>query len=130
MPFDGSQYEGRNPALDKMDRVIDLLGDERRWCKGFVKTPDGRYCILGAMQAVLAELALAEPILLAISQVTGRHQRIDRFNDHPFTTHALVVKVLWQARENIVNGAARPAQQGIGTRALFRKVFGTQRELV
>ncbi len=25
MPFDGTRYEGRIPALDKMDKVIDLL---------------------------------------------------------------------------------------------------------
>jgi hypothetical protein len=73
----------------------------RRWCKRFVKTPDGRYCILGALQAAHADKELTEPIMPAISQVTGRSQWIDRFNDHPLTTHADILKVLQQARENM-----------------------------
>jgi hypothetical protein len=87
--------------------VIDLLSDQKHWCKGFVKTEDGRYCILGALQAAHAEKALAEPIMLAITQMTGRHRWIHRFNDDPRTPHALVVKVLEQARENVL--AARPS---------------------
>ena len=57
------------------------------------------------MMAADATIALKEPILLAIKQVTGRdYLRIEMFNDHPLTTHGLVVRVLGQARENIVNG--------------------------
>ena len=104
MPFDGTGYERRVQALDKMDKVIDLLSDERRWCKWFLKTPDGRYCILGALRAVQAEKELAEPIMLAISQVIGRKWWIiHTFNDDPRTTHADVLKVLRQARENILS---------------------------
>ena len=33
MPFDGTGFEGRVEALEKMDQVIDLLSDQRRWCK-------------------------------------------------------------------------------------------------
>jgi hypothetical protein len=102
MPYDGSGYDLRIQALDKMDKVIDLLGDERRWCKGFLKTRHGRYCILGALQAAHAEKELAEPIMLAITQVTGRNRWIHRFNDDPLTTHADVLKVLQQARENVL----------------------------
>jgi hypothetical protein len=105
MPFDGTGYEGRIDALDKMDKVIDLLAREDRWCKQQLRSYDGRRCILGAMMAADATIALKEPILLAIKQVTGRdYLRIEMFNDHPLTTHSLVVKVLHQARENIVNG--------------------------
>jgi hypothetical protein len=42
MPFDGTGYEGRNPALDKMDKVIDLLSDERRWCRVSHRSPVNR----------------------------------------------------------------------------------------
>ncbi|HYM04230.1 MAG TPA: hypothetical protein VET85_14855 [Stellaceae bacterium] len=105
MPFDGTGYEGRLQSLDKMDKVIDLLGREDRWCKQQLRSYDGRRCILGAMMAADATVALKEPILLAIKQVTGRdYLRIEMFNDHPLTTHALVVRVLHQARENVVNG--------------------------
>lgn len=130
MPFDGTRYEGRNPPLDKMDKVIDLLSDERRWCKRQFRSPDGRYCILGAMRAAEAVAELRAPILLAIEQVTGHlWSRIEDFNDHPTTKHALVVTVLYQARENIINGSRRPAQQRISAWALFRQAFAKQREL-
>lgn len=111
MPFDGTGYEGRIEALDKMDKVIDLLSREDRWCKQQLRSYDGRRCILGAMMAADATIALKEPILLAIKQVTGRdYLRIEMFNDHPLTTHTLVVRVLHQARDNIVNGVVeRPA---------------------
>jgi hypothetical protein len=104
MPFDGTGYEGRIEALDKVDKVIDLLAREDRWCKQQLRSYDGRRCILGAMMAADATIALKEPILLAIKQVTGRdYLRIEMFNDHPLTTHGLVIKVLHQARQNIVN---------------------------
>lgn len=107
MPFDGTGYEGRIEALDKMDKVIDLLSREDRWCKQQLRSYDGRRCILGAMMAADATIVLKEPILLAIKQVTGRdYLRIEMFNDHPLTTHGLVLKVLNQARENVVNGVA------------------------
>ena len=107
MPFDGTGYEGRIEALDKVDKVIDLLAREDRWCKQQLRSYDGRRCILGAMMAADATIALKEPILLAIKQVTGRdYLRIEMFNDHPLTTHGLVIRVLHQARENIVHGVA------------------------
>ena len=94
-------------ALDKVDKVIDLLSREDRWCKQQLRSYDGRRCILGAMMAADATIALKEPILLAIKQVTGRdYLRIEMFNDHPLTTHSLVVKVLHQARQNVVSGVA------------------------
>jgi hypothetical protein len=107
MPFDGTGYEGRIEALEKMDKVIDLLSREDRWCKQQLRSYDGRRCILGAMMAADATIVLKEPILLAIKQVTGRdYLRIEMFNDHPLTTHGLVLKVLNQARDNVVNGVA------------------------
>lgn len=137
MPFDGTGYEGRIEALEKMDKVIDLLSREDRWCKQQLRSYDGRRCILGAMMAADATIVLKEPILLAIKQVTGRdYLRIEMFNDHPLTTHGLVLKVLSQARENVVNGVAErplvPASPPAGTwwRSSFkplsqlRRVFG------
>lgn len=137
MPFDGIGYEGRIDTLDKMDKVIDLLGREDRWCKQQLRSYDGRRCILGAMMAADATIALKEPILLAIKQVTGRdYLRIEMFNDHPLTTHGLVVRVLHQARDNIVNGVMEraPAYASLPTSAWWggslkpwaqlRRIFG------
>ena len=105
MPFDGNGYESRIDALERMDKVIDLLSREDRWCKQQLRSYDGRRCILGAMMAADATIALKDPILLAIRQVTGRdYLRIEMFNDHPLTTHALVVKVLHRARDNVIAG--------------------------
>jgi hypothetical protein len=121
MPFDGTVYEGRVRSLDKMDKVIDLLSDEMRWCKRQLKTPDGRYCIAGAMMAVDAVSELKTPILLAIEQVTGvYHRHIEAFNDHPLTTHALVLKVLGRARENMLSDSSTATKQRVG---LWARLF-------
>jgi hypothetical protein len=105
MPLDDTGFRDRIGPLDKIDRVIDLLATEDRWCKGMLVTRDGRRCIMGALQAVHGTDALIRPIALAIRQVTARDfGRIERFNDDPATTHALVLQVLSQARENIIAG--------------------------
>ena len=109
MPLDGSEYEVRNHVLDQIDRVIALLATEDKWCKRMLESADGRRCILGAMRAADAMIALNAPILLAIEQVTGRHyEYIESFNDHQSTTHPLVLQVLHQARENICAGIIGP----------------------
>ena len=125
MPFDGTVYEGRVRSLDKMDRIIDLLSDETRWCKRKLQTPDGRHCIAGAIVAVDAVTETKNAILLAIEQVTGDHYRgIESFNDHRLTTHALVVKVLRQARENMLADGLAATRQRMGAWARFGRVFG------
>ena len=124
MPFDGTGYERRIQVLDKTDKVIALLSDPRRWCKNRLRSPDGRRCIVGALMDVDAEVELVAPILLAIEQVTGRNYWwIQNFNDHPLTTHAEVVKVLWQARENIATGARPTMDHGIDPWARWRRVL-------
>jgi hypothetical protein len=75
MPFDGAVYEGRVRSLDQMDKIIDLLGDETRWCKRKLETPDGRHCIAGAIVAVDATTEIKKAIFLAIEQVTGDYYR-------------------------------------------------------
>jgi hypothetical protein len=108
MPFDGIDQR-RIGVLDKMDRVIELLSRERRWCKRHLRTADGRRCILGALADADAQ-SLQGQVLLAIGEVTGRsYRRIESFNDDPLTTHAQVMRVLLRARENIVNGIVAPA---------------------
>lgn len=105
MPFDGATFTQTCDAVAKMDKVINFLIDEKHWCKQQLRSYDGRRCILGAMMAADATIVLKEPILLAIKQVTGRdYLRIETFNDHPLTTHGLVVKVLHRAREIIALG--------------------------
>ncbi len=125
MPFDGTGHERRIQVLDKMDKVIGLLSDPRHWCKRRLRTPDERYCILGAIIAADAGAELKAPILLAIKQVTGRdHLRIEAFNDSPLTTHALVVKVLRQARENILTDRPSIKDERVGDWARLVQVFG------
>ncbi len=65
--------------MRKMDEVIDLLGTPDKWCKGALRSHDGRYCIRGAVRAVDAADALEPSILEAIGQVAGkRFRRINR----------------------------------------------------
>jgi len=107
MPFDGRDYSTRIDALEKIDRVIEQLPSEERWCKGALYTVDGRRCILGAMQAVNGAMVLKQPILQAIQEVTGRrYTAIETFNDRRTTTYPQVVAVLNRARQDIIDGTA------------------------
>jgi hypothetical protein len=104
MPFDGVGFIG-NESVRKMDEVIDLLGTPDKWCKGALRSHDGRYCIRGAVRAVDAADMLEPYILEAIGQVAGkRFRRIESFNDHPNTSHEQVLSVLRRARENLGAG--------------------------
>ena len=101
MPFDGVGFVV-DESVDKLDSVIDLLGTPDRWCKGALRSHDGRYCIRGAIRAVNGAELLEPAILQAIGQVAGRRfRRIEAFNDHPNTSHDQVVAVLARARHNI-----------------------------
>ena len=104
MPFDGREFI-ENRALDRIDAVTRLLATERQWCKGSLQTPDGRHCLVGAMQAVHAQALLEPFVLRAIRDVTGRScWRIEAFNDRRSTDHAAVLCVLRKARERIATG--------------------------
>jgi hypothetical protein len=106
MPFDGRDYSTRIDALEKIDRVIDQLPNEERWCKGALYTVDGRRCVLGAMQAVNGTMVLKQPILQAIQEVTGRrYTAIETFNDRRTTTYSQIVAVLHRARQDIIDGS-------------------------
>jgi hypothetical protein len=104
MPFDGVGFISTEPVR-KIDEVIDLIGTPDKWCKGALRSHDGRYCIRGAVRAVDAAEVLEPTILEAIGQVAGkRFRRIESFNDHPNTSHEQVMAVLDRARENLIVG--------------------------
>src|SRR5260370_7539534 len=50
MPFDGVGF-GFDDRVGKIDKVINLLATPHRWCKGTLRTHDGRHCIRGAIMA-------------------------------------------------------------------------------
>jgi hypothetical protein len=114
MPLDGTGLHILgDPRLDKLAQIERLLIDERRWCKRRLRDEYGRYCLVGAMQAVEARQSLEPIILRAARQVGGRrYWRVESFNDRPHTTHADVLRVLQRARENIlagmIGGSPRP----------------------
>ena len=104
MPFDGVGFVS-DESLQKIDAVIDLLATPDKWCKGALRSHDGRYCIRGAVRAVDAADLLEPTILHAIGEVAGkRFRRIESFNDHPNTSHEQVVAVLNRTRDSIVTG--------------------------
>lgn len=111
MPYDGTGFSEQLAALDKIDRVINLLSREEQWCKGKLRTDDGRRCLVGAMQDAEAAVELTRPIMLAIEHVAGAHfSGIEAFNDHRTTSHGLVLAVLQEARNNVLSGiVGRPA---------------------
>jgi hypothetical protein len=39
MPLDNTGFSDRTDPLDKIDRVIELLATEERWCKGRLAAP-------------------------------------------------------------------------------------------
>ena len=103
MPFDGVGFP-IDDRVSKIDQVIDLLAAPNQWCKAQFKTHDGRYCIRGAIMAVEGADFLKPVMLQAIREVTGqRYLRIESFNDHPYTQHAQVLRVLIRARQLVVS---------------------------
>ena len=102
MPFDGIGF-AFDERVSKMDRVIQLLATPDKWCKGTLKTYNGHRCIRGAMTDVAEAHCLAPIILRAIREVTGKHYfSIETFNDHPYTDHAQVLRVLSRARDDLI----------------------------
>ncbi|HVB15375.1 MAG TPA: hypothetical protein VNF04_02465 [Stellaceae bacterium] len=81
---------------------------------------------MSAIRAVDGTQALTRPISIAIRQVTDRRfgwidsYNIPRFNDDAATTHPLVQRVLFQARENIISGVAQDNAAGMWRRRLNR----------
>jgi hypothetical protein len=119
MPFDGAGF-GYNESLQKLDAIVDLLETPDRWCKGALRSHDGRYCIRGAIRAVSGSDLLEPAILQAIGQVAGRRfRRIEAFNDHPNTTHDQVVAVLARARSNL--GSDLGGGPSLGTASRLRQ---------
>lgn len=105
MPFDGVGFVS-GECLQKLDAMIDLVGVPERWCKGTLRTGDGRYCLRGAIIEVGGAGILEVPILGAVRDVTRqRCSRIESFNDDLQTNHQLVYAVLLRARENVLAGS-------------------------
>ena len=129
MPFDGVGF-AIDDRVSKIDQVIDLLATPNQWCKAQFKTRDGRYCIRGAMMAVEGADFLKPIVLQAIREITGeRYMRIESFNDHPYTQHAQVLRVLMRARQLVVSRWVRPdttaATESAGWSALLQAFRGT-----
>ena len=128
MPFDGVGFP-IDDRVSKIDQVIDLLATPNQWCKAQFKTHDGRYCIRGAIMAMEGADFLKPIMLQAIREVTGgRYLRIESFNDHPYTQHAQVLRVLMRARQLVVkrwapDTTAAPGRAGWS--ALLQALRGT-----
>src|SRR5258708_14121331 len=97
MPFDGVGFV-THESLDKLDAVLELIGTPDRWCKGALRSYDGRYCIRGAVRAVDGSELLEPAILQAVVGLAARRfRRIAAFNDPPHTTHHQIVPAFSRA---------------------------------
>lgn len=131
MPFDQASEKIMNAKLRetleqvrKLDEVIALLGDKRRWTKGEYRRSHTirnwfgmergqftAYCILGAMNEVegtedddcLPNLPFVQAVEAAVHRRVG-FSSIPAFNDSPKITHADVMSVLREARELLETG--------------------------
>jgi len=105
MPFDGGEFTYRQRMIETIDEVLELFDVESKWCKGKLKTPDGWYCILGALLEVGAASLVRGVILKAAKAVTGhRYSRIEHFNDDPPTDYPTLIATLRRARQDIALG--------------------------
>jgi len=121
MPFDGVGFSA-NEYSQKLDAVIDLIGTPERWGKGRFRSPDGRYCLRGAIRSLDKSEILGPVVLEAINQVTGKDYFIlERFNDSERTNHAMILTVLGRARENIAAGRFRMTSTSQIRVNLFRR---------
>lgn len=101
MPFDGVGFLP-DDRLQKLEAVIDLIDAPEKWCKGALRSFDGRRCLRGALRAVPGAELLEPSILQAIGDLAGkRFRRIEAFNDHPSTNHAQIVAVLSRVRDEL-----------------------------
>ena len=118
MPFDGTDLGfSENHPLTKLGAVERLLATKQLWCKFQLRDRDGRYCLVGAMEAVKARQVLEPIILRAAREVGGKHYwRIEFFNDDPRTSHADILRVLSLARENIIANIIKSASAAHGGR--------------
>ena len=120
MPFDGVGFVA-DESLQKIDDVLGLLATPDKWCKGALRSHDGRYCIRGAVRSVDAADVLEPTILQSIGEVAGkRFRRIESFNDHPNTSHDQVLAVLQRTRETIQAGRRVAAPEQIVHRPASR----------
>jgi hypothetical protein len=105
MPLDGTEFALlEDHPLTKLAAVERLIATRQQWCQGKMRDADGRYCLVGAMEAANARLVLEPIILRAAREVGGRrYWRVEFFNDDPRTTHADILRVLRRARENIIH---------------------------
>lgn len=112
MPFDGTSFH-RNEALDRIEAAIELIADERHWCKGSLVNAAGQRCVIGALLSAHSDVVLLKPLVLqAAHEITGRTFRtVESFNDHHATTHAVVLEVLRRTRDNIETGRASLSDQ-------------------
>ncbi len=123
MPFDGVVYVA-DRSLHEIDAVIDLLATPDKWCKGALRSHDGRFCIRGAVRAVDGAEMLEPMILEAIGQVAGKRcRRLESFNDHPKTSHAQILAVLMRTRDNLSGIDCQPQPRFAAWRNAARRWF-------
>lgn len=108
MPFDNPTERVELPAeyameIALLDQIALVIPTKRQWCKGKEVDNAGRHCIIGAVNVVFDDLTLTTENYRACRRVELRLNalcggNIPRFNDHLFTRHRHVMKLIRAAR--------------------------------
>src|SRR4051812_43151069 len=95
-------------VLGLLTKVEDLLRQPEHWCKGFYKTPDGAYCLVGAVREVTPLMSERWEVSKVLSRAITAHtwdknpgpegSGLLSFNDEPSTTHQDISLVLTKAK--------------------------------
>lgn len=119
MPFDGPR--GNDDRLERLARARALIDTKEFWAQGVIERPfaraeSGGFVVVSTARCMLAALAAAKAldfvdvIIAAARKVTPgmNWMRVESFNDHPTTTHAMVMRAFDIARDDLLAG--RPSR--------------------
>jgi hypothetical protein len=142
MPFDGTDSDTPFALVDYM---IDYFSDEKHWCKKHYaiehENQDTQYCLTGIMwfkedrsysdgKSLLILQSLHDAIKIRYPHIgypVGDTRYTDEnsivmFNDHPDTTHVMILTILLDARSLLLGETIQP--EPAKSKSIFRWMIG------
>ena len=106
MPFDNHDLRLITPATVLILRARELISHPSQWCVG--RTERGRLwwkrrCVIGALERAIALFDLTGIVYAKAAMLEAARNRgfatAYAFNDHPSTTHEMVLEFMLEAAE-------------------------------